>query len=108
MGKVRTKNCVREVMDLIFDDDVKAKIDRLKTFANSNELSLKTVKLMADNILPPVGDIKGFSIKLGNYRVVYSIEMQPKMKCAHLSVSRAERRFVKKDARVATSGALHL
>ena len=73
----------------IIDDTTKKAIERIKAHAEKNVYKEEDVVAMSKGEkIPVAGDQEGFTCNLPfGYKVVYSIEEQPKAKVRHLSVS---------------------
>lgn len=77
---------------LIIDTDAKQRIAKLKTYAESNELSFDDLLDISNDPSKAVGYLKEHNCKLDmGYRVVFTIEQQPKFKAKHISISLNEK-----------------
>jgi len=73
---------------LVIDEFSKARIERLKQYAENNPLTLQDVLDTLEGKKEPIGDNQHHVIFLFNdFRVVYSIEQQPEGTFRHISVS---------------------
>jgi peptide methionine sulfoxide reductase MsrA len=71
----------------------KTKLHLLDQHARNNIVSLDDLYKILDKIIPPVGENREFVTDLSNgYRVVYSIENQPKGLVRHVSTSIKEQK----------------
>lgn len=73
---------------LVIDAEAKERISKLKEYAESNEMSLDDLLDIYNDPSLAAGRLKEHNILLYNgYRVVYTIEHQPKFKARHISIS---------------------
>lgn len=77
---------------LIIDREAKQRIAKLKTYAESNELSFDDLLDISNDPSKAAGYTKENNILLDEgYRVVFTIEEQPKFKAKHISISLNEK-----------------
>lgn len=73
---------------LIIDDTVRAAVHKLIKHAEENPFTVDDLLDIKNGQQPPAGDREGFCCIIPfDYRVVYSIEMQPQGKAQHMSIS---------------------
>lgn len=73
---------------LVIDEEAKIKLQTLKEFAERNPLSVDDLLDIHNKSEPPVGDREGFSCEIPfGFRIVFSVEPQPKGPARHLSIS---------------------
>jgi hypothetical protein len=72
----------------IIDDKLKTQIASLVAYAEKNPVSMDELLDTVNKQAKPVGDFSQHTLNLPfGYRIVYSIEEQPKGKIRHLSMS---------------------
>jgi hypothetical protein len=72
----------------IIDDKLKTQIASLVAYAEKNPVSIDELLDTVNKQAKPVGDFSQHTLNLPfGYRIVYSIEEQPKGKIRHLSMS---------------------
>lgn len=77
---------------LVIDKEAKEKISKLKEFAESNEFSFDDLLDISNDPSKAAGYFKEHNVLLEKgYRVVYTIEQQPKFKAKHISISLNEK-----------------
>lgn len=73
---------------LVIDDFSKARIKRLREYAENNPLTTQDVLDTIDGKKGPIGDDPNHVVHLfDNFRIVYSVEQQPEGTFKHISVS---------------------
>jgi hypothetical protein len=73
---------------VIIDENIKLKIKQLMMFAEKFVVTTEQLKLMIQGVLNPIGnDPRHFMIIPSGYRVVYSVEEQPRFLAKHISIS---------------------
>jgi hypothetical protein len=77
-----------ETRPFIIDDNLRKKIASLVTHAEKNPFTMDDLLDIKNGREKPAGDYDEFTLNLPfGYRIVYSIEEQPKGKIRHLSMS---------------------
>jgi len=73
---------------LVIDTEAKERISKLKEYAESNEFSIDDLLDIYNDPSKAAGCFKEHNLLLDDgYRVVFSIEQQPKFKVRHISIS---------------------
>ncbi len=77
---------------LLQSPENKALFAKLINYANEHKINAATMDAMMIGTVPPVGDDKNFTIKIEDYKIVYSQEWNPDGWMKHLSISKNNQR----------------
>lgn len=66
----------------------KTLLAKLAQHASENKIDAATMDAMMIGAMPPVGDDENFTVKLEDYKIVYSMEWNPDGWVKHLSITK--------------------
>lgn len=78
-----------KVNPLGISEKAKEDIDKLIAFAEKNKFDIEKMRKRVAGDLPAPGDYPDYSVVIGNFKIVYTIEEHPNGWFKHISVSDA-------------------